>query len=164
MKKDQLSNLMTEKEIITKLNMKEHPEGGYYVETYRSKITDLGEEFMTVIYFLLLPGQVSYWHKIAQDEMWFFHQGEPVDVYCISKEGVFSHLPLGLLGDTFDIPQQLVPAETVFGSKMRGNKGYSLVSCVVSPAFQFQDFKLFEREELVRLYPNLSEEIDVLKR
>ncbi len=150
--------------IITQLKMLPHPEGGFFVETYRSVPTQNGEEFMTVIYFLLLPNQVSYWHAIDQDEMWFFHQGNPVDVYCISENGDFQILPLGPFGNTSDSPQQLVTKKTIFGSKMRGDTGFSLVSCVVSPAFQFETFKLFQREELVKKFPLLETEIDYLKR
>ena len=153
---------MEAQQIIDKLEMIPHPEGGYYAETYRSKSTVHGDEIMSIIYFLLEPGQVSYWHQIKQDEMWFHHCGAPLEVHCISTEGKPFVLQLGQIGHEENLPQQLVPAHTIFGSKMTGNEGYSLVSCVVAPAFKFEDFKLFKREELVELFPNLEREIDQL--
>lgn len=155
--------MMNVKEIIERLQMQVHPEGGYYSETYRSIPSRDGTECASVIYFLLEPGQVSYWHQIQQDEMWFFHQGEPVDVACISETGTFEILPLGPIGNDNDAPQQLVPARSFFGSKMRGSKGFSLVSCVVAPAFQFSTFQLFSREEMMRKFPDLEKEIDFLR-
>ncbi len=153
---------MTAQEIVEKLNMLPHPEGGYYVETYRSD-KQIGEhEIVSVIFFLLEPGQVSYWHKINQDELWFFHQGNPLEVHCISEDGMCSVVELGPLGLDNYRPQFLVEANTIFGSKMKGQDGYSLVSCVVAPGFKFEDFKLYSREELIHRFPHLALNIDRL--
>ena len=154
---------MDVQKIISTLNMQPHPEGGYYVETYRSQETLEGNQIVSVIYFLLAPNQVSYWHQIKQDEFWFHHQGAPLEVHCINEEGKAYILPLGPIGEGDCQPQQLVKAGEIFGSKMKGDSGYALVSCVVAPAFRFEDFKLFTREELLERFPNLESQIDLLK-
>lgn len=154
---------MDVQQIVKKLKMQPHPEGGYYVETYRSKETWEGNQIISVIYFLLAPNQVSYWHQIKQDEFWFHHQGAPLEVHCINEKGEANILPLGPIGLDDCQPQQLVRAGEIFGSKMKGDSGYALVSCVVAPAFRFDDFKLFEREELIKMFPHLIDQIDLLK-
>ena len=135
--------------------MNPHPEGGYYTETYRSPIEIPGKnrQLMTSIYFLLEAGQVSHLHRIKSDELWFFHSGSPLTVHVIDEEGKYLAHSLGNDLESGQVPQLLVPAHAIFGSSMDLKEGYSLVSCVVAPGFDFEDFELFTAEDLLPEYP-----------
>lgn len=141
--------------LIQTLNLQPHPEGGYYGETYRADLqiaTGNGNRsLMTAIYFLLTSKDVSRFHRIKSDELWFHHEGSDLTVHILDERG-HTELKLGS-GTTFSSPQQLVPAEKIFGSSVDSENSYALVSCVVAPGFDFTDFTLFEKEELIRQFP-----------
>ena len=141
-------------ELIEKLKLHPHPEGGFYSETYRSDmlIPSLNRQLMTSIYFLLTSDNVSKFHRIKSDEIWFFHEGSSLIVHTLSEEGhKENRVGLNLLqGET---PQFLVEKETIFGSTVAEEDSYSLVSCIVAPGFDFQDFELFTKEQLEVLFP-----------
>lgn len=158
---------------IEKLNMTAHPEGGYYKESFISaeNITDsdLTTTFedkrilWTSIYFLLRNGEVSNFHRLKSDEMWYYHSGSPLTIYMITPKGELITEQLGLDIEKGEKPQVLVPKNYIFGSAMN-NKGYALVGCMVSPGFEFRDFELFERDTLLNLYPKYKETIEKLTR
>ncbi|EHN15229.1 MULTISPECIES: cupin domain-containing protein [Clostridium] len=158
---------------IEKLDMTAHPEGGYYKEGFISaeNITDsdLTTTFedkrilWTSIYFLLRNGEVSNFHRLKSDEMWYYHSGSPLTIYMITPEGELITEQLGLDIEKGEKPQVLVPKNYIFGSAMN-NKGYALVGCMVSPGFEFRDFELFERDTLLNLYPKYKETIEKLTR
>ncbi|HDK7155265.1 TPA: cupin domain-containing protein [Clostridium botulinum] len=158
---------------IEKLDMTDHPEGGYYKESFISaeNITDsdLTTTFedkrilWTSIYFLLRNGEVSNFHRLKSDEMWYYHSGSPLTIYMITPEGELITEQLGLDIEKGEKPQVLVPKNYIFGSAMN-NKGYALVGCMVSPGFEFRDFELFERDTLLNLYPKYKETIEKLTR
>jgi len=141
--------------LIETLKLRPHPEGGYYGEVYRSELpisTQNGERsLMTSIYFLLTSKDVSRFHVIASDELWFHHEGSDLTVHMLDEYG-HSELKLGTQ-DAAARPQQLVPAGKIFGSTVDSPDSYALVSCVVAPGFDFRDFKLFERTELLNKFP-----------
>ncbi|NVK64057.1 MAG: cupin domain-containing protein [Flavobacteriales bacterium] len=140
-------------ELIERCNMQTHPEGGYYSEEYRSEMTlpNMERQLMTSIYFLLPSGHVSHFHRIKSDELWFFHEGSPLTVHTLDKNGHTENL-VGLNLAAGETPQFLVPAETIFGSSVNDENSYSFVSCVVAPGFDFRDFELFTSEELLKDY------------
>jgi predicted cupin superfamily sugar epimerase len=145
----------TVENLIRQLDMQPHPEGGFYRETYRSNILihPLERCAMTVIYFLLTSSDVSRFHRIKSDEFWFFHAGSPLTIHTLSENGYKTHL-LGLTeGST---PQLMIPAHVIFGATVEQKNSYSLVSCAVAPGFDFEDFKLFSREELMSDFPEQS--------
>ena len=154
-------------QIIADYNMTSHPEGGWYKETYRSgQTTDvpaLGKRhLMTSIYFLLESHQVSNFHVIKSDELWFYHSGSALTVHCIYPDGTYKKLHIGpdfSKGQTF---QATVPKGTIFGSSVDEPNSFSMVGCAVSPGFDFQDFKLFEQVELLNQFPKHSEIIKKL--
>lgn len=139
--------------LIEKLELLPHPEGGYYKETYRSEETCLNgtRNVSTSIYFLLTSDNVSHFHRIKSDEIWYFHAGSPLVVHTLTAAGHTKHLVGNdlLAGQT---PQLLVPKNTIFGSSVLHENSYSLVSCSVAPGFDFTDFELFSKEELMKNY------------
>ncbi len=145
--------------LIEKLELLPHPEGGFYKETYRSNetIASGNRQLMTSIYFLLTSNNVSKFHRIKSDELWFFHTGSPLIVHVLDENGHTENL-IGLDLQKGELPQFMVPKNTIFGSSVRGKNSYSLVSCVVAPGFDFADFELFTKEDLLPLFP-LQEEI-----
>jgi predicted cupin superfamily sugar epimerase len=101
----------------------------------------------------------SHFHRIKSDELWFFHQGEPLEILSI-ENGILKRT---ILGNDFLAGQQaqaMIPANTWFGSRLLQGKGFGLVSCTVSPGFDFQDFEMAKKENLVLEFPDLKEIID----
>lgn len=151
-------------QLIAQLNLQPHPEGGYFAETYRSDEginTKNGERnLMTAIYFLLTSSDISRFHVIASDELWFHHEGSDLSVHVLDELG-HHILPLGKNGSNA-LAQQLVPAGKIFGSTVDEPDTYALVSCVVAPGFDFRDFKLMDKAELLEKYPDFPEIIERL--
>jgi predicted cupin superfamily sugar epimerase len=152
-------------ELIVQLQLKPHPEGGYFAETYRSNwevSTDHGSRsLMTCIYFLLTSENFSKFHQIKSDEMWFYHEGSPLTVHILSEKG-YEKLLVGPSDREGHLPYQLVKNGLVFGSTVDQEHSYSLVSCVVAPGFDFKDFKLFTTDELLEKWPEHEGIIDKL--
>lgn len=156
---------------INKLQLKEHPEGGYYYEIFSSKakikLKSLPEGFSddrkyyTSIYFLLKSEVVSRFHRIKSDEIWNYHAGSPLDIHIIDKNGAYSIKKLGLNLDNDEKPQQIVKAGCWFGAAVSENNNFSFVGCFVSPGFDFEDFELADREELLKVYPQYA---DIVKQ
>lgn len=151
-------------ELIEKYNLQPHPEGGYYAEIYRSKKqinTEFGSRnLMTSIYFLLTSADVSRFHVIKSDELWFHHEGSDLSVHMLDENG---HQILRLGKNHIEAKaQQFVPAGKIFGSTVDQEDAYALVSCVVAPGFDFADFQLCRKEELLEKYTNNSDIIDRL--
>lgn len=140
--------------------MQTHPEGGFYREIYRSPEiieTQQGKRNLsTAIYFLLTSENISRFHRIQSDEIWFWHEGSPLSVHTLSEEG-HQIMSLGPANEESCQPQRLVQAKTIFGSSVDSLGSYALVSCVVSPGFDFEDFELFSTESLLALYPEEKE-------
>lgn len=147
------------KKIISHLGLEPHPEGGYYKEIYHSPRRITGsEEFperasATSIYFLLSSGDVSVFHRLTSDELWYYHSGASLNVYMINQDGNLHVQRLGMDLEKGDLPQVIVPAGTIFGAKLEEENTYSLVGCMVTPGFDFADFEMLSREELLKKFP-----------
>lgn len=158
---------------IKNLDMIPHQEGGFFKETFVSNKNlsvkdsnidiDESRKLWTSIYFLLRDGEVSNFHRLKSDEMWYYHSGSPLTIYMISPEGELITEELGLNIEKGEKPQVLVPKNYIFGSSLN-NEGYALVGCMVSPGFEFKDFELFERNYLLETYPEYKEIIFKLTR
>ncbi|GAA0087037.1 cupin domain-containing protein [Clostridium sp. CTA-7] len=149
---------------IESLNMTSHVEGGYFKESFLSNDeVRKDKKLWSSIYFLLKTGEVSNFHRLKSDEVWYYHDGEALTIYMISPEGELIAKQLGINIENGEVPQVLVPKGYIFGSAMN-NDGFALVGCMVAPAFEFDDFELFEREELLKLYPEHKETILKLTR
>lgn len=160
--------MYTAEYFIQMLDMVPHVEGGYYKECLLSS-DPLNQEgvspktLWSSIYFLLQTGEVSNFHRLKSDEVWYFHSGAPLTIYMISPEGELSSHQLGLDISKGELPQVLVPKGYIFGSA-QNEEGYSLVGCMVAPSFSYEDFELFERKELLERYPQHKTIIEKLTR
>ena len=153
----------TSEEIIKKLGLQAHPEGGYFKETYRSeqeiKQDSLHEQyqgtrnFSTCIYFLLTSENFSAFHRIKQDEIWHFYDGSPILLHMISPQGSYSQIEIGNDLSAGQIPQHVVPGGYWFASEVKQKESHTLVGCTVSPGFSFNDFELKSEVELTSLFP-----------
>lgn len=154
---------MNAKTIIETLNMLPHPEGGYYKETHRCEHkvqteNNTTRSAETVIYFLLEKDQKSHFHRIQSDETWYFHQGETLEIVAII-EGKLQCYLLGNNIENNESPQITIPARTWFAAHLKKAKDYALVSCSVAPGFEFTEFELAEREQLLETFPDLKDTI-----
>ncbi|WP_299525754.1 cupin domain-containing protein [Winogradskyella sp.] len=160
------------KTIVEQLDLKPHPEGGYFKETYRStgciKQDSLDTEYKgqrnysTCIYFLLTSENFSALHRIKQDEIWHFYQGSPIRLHMISNDGIHSEHLIGNNLSKGEAPQFVVPGGYWFAAEVLGKDTYALVGCTVSPGFSFEDFELKSRQELMELFPHLENTITKL--
>jgi uncharacterized protein len=140
------------KKLLDRLQMKPHPEGGYYAETFRHpEIIALADgrrrNLSTTIYFLLTGNDKSHFHRLGSDETWFFHAGETIELLTLENSDSKSFF----IGNDIlasEVPQLLIPANTWFAAHLPSKKGYALVSCTVCPGFDFNDFELASGEQL----------------
>ena len=159
---------------IEKLRLNPHPEGGYYRETYRSDVVFprqvLPSRFggaraaSTAIYFLIDGENFSALHRLSSDELWHFHAGAPLLVHAINPDGAYWSVRLGNDPDSGEVPQAVVPAGNWFASHVADWKSWALVGCTVSPGFDFADFEIASRANLIELYPQHRELILRLTR
>lgn len=163
---------MIAKEIIEELGLLEHPEGGYFKETYRSKESipnsELDEKYVgdrhhcTGIYFLLTSEKFSAFHKVNQDEMWHYYKGAPIKLHTITQEGDYSFVMIGNDFSKGETPQHVVSGGDWFAAEVLEENTYSLVGCTVSPGFDFADFVLPKKADLIAQFPNFKEIISKL--
>ena len=115
--------------LIKKLNMISHPEGGHYVEIFKN-------DNVSQIYYLLKKSEKSHWHRLTKNEILHFYSGDPLEVFT-SNDGV-NYEVFSLGSDNNYI--YTVTANTWFA--MRSSGAFSLIGCTVAPAFDFDDFEL----------------------
>lgn len=127
--------------LIDALGLEPHPEGGWYRETWRAEAPPGERAAATAILFLLEAGQRSHWHRVDASELWLFHAGSALDLRTAPGDsGPVSNVRLG--GDVLagERPQLLVaPGEW---QSAEAGDGWALVSCIVSPGFDFAGFTL----------------------
>ena len=139
---------MTSHFYINHFSLLPHPEGGYYKETFRSEKSFQFEGFegersiSTSIYFLLEKGQTSALHRIKSDEIWYFHDGQTLEIIEIDSNGNETIIRLGKDILNGEVLQHVVPAGIWFGARLAAHSEFCLVGCQVSPGFDFKDFEL----------------------
>jgi uncharacterized protein len=143
---------------INKLNLQKHPEGGFFVQTYKSnKLVNLPEYdgpryACTAIYYLLTGEEFSSFHKIRSDEMWHFYTGSSLTLHIIEANGRLNEVRLGADIDKGESFQAVVKSNSWFAASVNNNSSYSLVGCTVSPGFDYHDWELGDIETLIKLY------------
>ena len=159
---------------IDKLGLIAHPEGGYYRETYRSEVSIAREALppqftgarlvSTAIYFLLEGENFSAFHRLRSDELWHFYTGSSITVHVIEPDRGYTEIQVGGNPDAGDVLQAAVKAGRWFASRVRDPQSFALAGCTVAPGFDFSDFELGRRAELVRQYPQHRKLIEQLTR
>lgn len=139
-------------DLIAALDLAPHPEGGWFKETWRSPVTvatERGERAAgTSILYLVGGGAVSRLHRLAWDEVWHRHRGDPLNLYLLGRDGVETR--------TLDPehPQVTVPAGTWFGAACAVEGGWTLAGCTMAPGFDPDDFEMGSRETLLAAHPD----------
>jgi len=166
--------MITVQQLIETYQLLPHPEGGYYSRSYESEelipANALPERFgtdrliSTAIYFLLDGKNSSAFHRIKSDELWHFYAGDGLLIYVIHPDGRGEILKLGNdLSNGFSF-QRVVKAGCWFASKPITENGFSFAGCTVAPGFDFADFELVEKNELLKEYPQHYKWIEILCR
>lgn len=127
-------------EIIARLGLAPHPEGGHYRETFRDERRDgNGRAYSTAIYFLLAEGERSHWHRIDAVETWHYYAGAPLALQIATDQSAVTIL-LGANLAAGETPQAIVPAGAWQAAESLGE--WTLVGCTVAPGFEFSGFEL----------------------
>jgi hypothetical protein len=159
---------------INELELRPHPEGGYFREAYRcaesvsqAHLPDRfrgDRSFSTAIYFLLIGSDFSALHRIQQDEVWHHYEGSAVTIEVISPADEHRTIRLGKDLGKGERPQAVVEAGAIFGAYLSDPRSYALVGCTVAPGFDFDDFTVPSREELLNEHPQHTRLIERLTR
>jgi predicted cupin superfamily sugar epimerase len=129
-------------DIVARLLLEPHPEGGHYRETFRDPRTDArGRSLSTAIYFLLARGERSHWHRIDAVEIWHHHAGHALSLQVADGSGK-RMITLGPDLAAGEVPQAIVPARAWQAAETTGD--WTLVGCTVAPGFDFTEFELAE--------------------
>lgn len=161
---------MNASDIIEALKLAPHPEGGHYAEVFRSELT-LGSPLhegarsaSTAIYFLLKSDEFSAFHRVSSDEGWHHYAGDALELTLLTAHGAETHV----LGDDIargERPFAMVPGGVWQAARPRaGARGYALVGCTVAPGFDFRDFEMPTRAELIAALPQHHSRIIPLTR
>ncbi|MDN5285013.1 MAG: hypothetical protein JWR38_1287 [Mucilaginibacter sp.] len=153
---------------IKHLNLQPHPEGGYYKEVFRSeqeisrKSSADFKQACTSIYYLLEGADYSGFHRLASDEIWYFHKGAPLNIHVIDVHGSYFKHELSDSGN--GNLSVAILAGSWFAAEIPAKNGFTLVSCAVAPGFDFNEFEMAKRNELVSQYPDHASLFDHLCR
>jgi len=162
-------NPSTSAQLIKRLALVAHPEGGHFKETYRSQqrvaraADGIDRAASTAIYYLLRSGERSTWHRIKSDEVWHFYDGSPLHIHVLEQNGALTTLRLGnpLLHDGAAF-QAVVPAGTWFAAECADPRTHSLVGCTVAPGFEFTEFEIADKNILLQAWPQHASVIERL--
>lgn len=134
--------------IIEKFQLKPHPEGGYYRQLYGNDET--GKKDISTIYYMLTDNDKSAFHRLhGVTEIWYYHAGEPLDIYVIDIDGNLTVHNLSPEGEM----QVVILPEQWFAAEIPSKEGFCLVGCAVAPAFSFENFELGHKDTLVEQFP-----------
>jgi predicted cupin superfamily sugar epimerase len=131
---------MSAAQIVQALGLQPHPEGGWYVETFRDTPADGGRAASTAIYYLLEAGQRSAWHRVDAVEVWHFHAGAPLTLSIAPPDGLAEVVRLGPDVVGGERPQAVVPKGWWQAAESTG--AWTLVGCTVAPGFEFAGFEM----------------------
>jgi uncharacterized protein len=153
---------------IKNLGLRKHPEGGFFAETFRSAETIpasalpprySGDRVIsTAIYFMVTSESPSKFHRIKSDEFWLYHTGGKLSISMLLEDGTLEKKIFGLDVGSGETPQLLIPGDTWFAACIEDGD-YVLLSCTVSPGFDFNDFELASRESLLEKFPQHEDTI-----
>ena len=138
-----------------------HPEGGFFAETYTAPCQKDARPLAGSIFFLLGPGDISHFHEIDCDEIWYYHEGCGMKITALTQEGIKEYL-LGSNPDNGERAMAVIPAGTVFAARNLAEDGYTFVSCVTTPHFMYEHFRLVKKEEIRQKYPDVADEVEYL--
>ena len=137
---------MTADELIEALDLAPHPEGGWYRETWRAEAAQGERAAASAVLYLIQPGQRSHWNRVDAHEIWLWHGGDPIDLKIAASDArpVRTERLGGRVTEGEQV-QLIIPAgQWQAAEPVAGAASYSLISCIVAPAFEFGGFELAE--------------------
>jgi hypothetical protein len=147
---------------IDQLKLLPHPEGGYFREVYRSDLRlpqqalPLGfggnRAASTAIFYLLNQGDFSAFHRIKSDEVWHHYDGGALEIVSIDAQGELKKDILGKAAEG-SLPLVVIPADTWFAARPAADAAFVLAGCTVAPGFDFEDFEMGSRNQLLSQFP-----------
>ncbi|MCP4050369.1 MAG: cupin domain-containing protein [bacterium] len=165
---------MNPEDIIKLYDLKPHPEGGFYKETYRStgvfnfschENSYTGpRNYSTAIYFLLTSSCKSKFHKLGSDEIWHFYLGGSVTIIQLFENGRVEKVVLGQDINNREKLQHVIPAGCWFGAYPDSETEFSFLGCTVAPGFDFKDFHLADYDLLLNKFPDHKDLISALTK
>ena len=150
------------------LKLQPHPEGGYYKEVFRSPQQVIRfdgnkvKQACTSIYYLLEGKDFSGFHRLASDEIWYFHKGSPLIIHTINENGL--HTAFELSDNISGNLSIVITAGIWFAAEIPCGDGFTLASCAVAPGFDFSEFEMAKKEELTKIYPQHKDLLNKLCR
>jgi len=161
----------TAQQLIERLALQAHPEGGYFRETYRCNEQVARSAYpaeraaSTAIYYLLCDDAYSAWHRIRSDEIWHFYAGGMLDIHVLDTQGeLYTHRLGDAVAHRDAVFQAVVPAGCWFAAERVDPARYTLAGCTVAPGFEFSEFELADTVALLSAYPAHAELIGRLSR
>jgi hypothetical protein len=147
------------RQLIEKLQLESHPEGGYYRQLFGNDAT--GKKDISTIYYMLTESDKSAFHRLhGVTEIWYYHAGEPLNIYVIDNDGNLTVHKLSPDGEM----QIVILPEQWFAAEIPSKKGYCLVGCAVAPAFSFENFELGQKDTLICQFPQHADLIERLSK
>lgn len=161
-------------EIIKLLNLRRHPEGGFFKETYRSDECipqsvlparyGAARSFYTCIYYMLTAETFSCIHKVASDEIFHFYAGDAIEMLQLFADGSTRSFKIGSNLTAGEVPQVLIPRGVWQGSRLSPGGKFALIGATVAPGFDYADYEEASRAQLLSAYPSERELITALTR
>ena len=142
-------------------NLQQHPEGGWFAEVYTAPFEIEGRPLAGSIYFLLDKDEISHFHQIDCDEIWYYHEGCGMKVTILGpngKEEIF-------LGNEVEKGQRamvVIPKGVIFGAENLSNEGFTFVSCATTPNFTYEGFRLVYKDEIKNNWASYYDNVEYL--
>ncbi len=138
--------------------LQQHPEGGWFAEVYTAPFAAEKRPYAGSIYFLLDQGEISHFHQIDCDEIWYYHEGCGMKVTMLTGEGRQEFL-LGNDVAKGERAMVVIPKGAIFAAENLTGDGFTFVSCATTPNFTYEGFRLVYLPEIREKYPQIAEEI-----
>ena len=147
-------------EIVRELKLEKHPEGGWFAEVYTAPVSfaeGSGQRALAgSIYYLLGGADISAFHEIDCDELWYYHEGTGMRLYVLKKDGSLVQHLLGSRLSQGALPMVRLEAGDIFAAENLDQDGYTLISCMTAPKFCYEGWRMVSRDELLALCPEAS--------
>lgn len=139
-------------------NLQEHSEGGWFAEIYTAPFKQKNRATAGSIYFLLDKDDISHFHQLDCDEIWYYHAGCGIKIIML-QDGQIKEFLLGIDTEHNEQPMIVLPAGAIFAAENIDKNSYTFISCATTPRFDYKGFRLITKAELKKFYPDLPEEL-----
>ena len=148
-------------ELKRQYNLEKHIEGGWFAEYYTAPFKADGRPLAGSIYFLLDRGEISHFHQIDCDEIWYYHEGSGMKITVLTEAGK-QEILLGPDPAAGERAAAVIPKGAAFAAENLSDDGFTFVSCVTTPAFEYEGFRLLNAAEIKEKYGDIASETEYL--